>query len=252
MKSPELTKSNPILSKKIRCSPSIIEELEQEPVPILFKTYDEVRIWFESIWRKQIEDLLDTSYSNEEFALNEAIRVISRQGDVSLVSLLRPIEKLEIKKYVDKHKVKSESNILHELIQIFATNYKPIVNEWNYSNGNVQLAFSDINYNNLNETGMFVTEDIQNHPEITNLSLKGWAAYNYLGMLLFPNMNKGKNKYANELAMTLCQLYRLPLPESPQFIAYKILSYYDFTVMVEPDEWDELKRVVFPMGVSPF
>ena len=231
-----------------RGNPELIAKLEQEPEPILFRTYDEIRIWFESIWRKQIDGRLSTPYSNEEYAFFEAIKVISSQGDVTLVSLLRPDEKLKIKKYADEHKVKSESNILRGLSHIFGTNHKPNVNEWNYSNGNVQVAFSEISYEYLNESEMFVTEDFKDHSEIANLSLKGWAAYNYLGLLSFPNKNKKtnkkKNKYANELGMTLCKLYGLPLPESHQFIAYKILVYYDFTVMVEPKEWDELKRIL--------
>lgn len=46
--------------------------------------------------------------------------------------------------------------------------------------------------------------------------------------------------------MTLCELYRLPLPESRQFIAFKILAENDFSVMVERKVWIELERVLKP------
>lgn len=242
MKNSKLSISNQILSPMIksRGNPEVIAKLEQEPNPILFSTYDEVHMWFESIKSKQINDRLRTPHSIEEFTLYQAIKVISSQGNVTLVSLLRQEEKLKIKKYADEHTVKSESNILLGLTQIFGTNHKPNVNEWNYSNRNFHVAFSEISYEYLNEIEMFFAEGNNEQLEIANLTLIGRAAFNYLGSLSLPQ----EREFASELELTLCELYELPLPETAQFAAFNIIANYDFTVMPEHKVWYELKRLL--------
>lgn len=126
MKSPDLSISNQILSPMIkgRSKSGVIAELQGDPNPILFKTFDEVRDWFETIRTNQINERLETWYSDEEFELFEAVREISRTGSIKL-----------------------------------------------------------------------------------------------------------------------CEQYRFPSPQSRQFLAFKLLVYYDFTVMVEREVWDELNRI---------
>lgn len=168
--------------------------------------------------------------------------MISSQGNIKLKQLLSPIDKRRIEKYSKKHSVKSEADVLNGLVRIFGRINKSNAIEYDPTNGSVHLANSETTYNYYNESEMFITEGNKDHPEFTNLSLKGWAAYNYVGLLSFPK----ENKYEKELEMTLCELYRLPLPESRQFIAFKILAENDFSVMVERKVWIELERVLKP------
>lgn len=84
MKSSALSTSNSILRQKIRINPEVITELQQDPYPVLFTTFDEVRDWFESIRTDQINTRLRVKYSEEEFELYDAIRKIAKTGDLKL------------------------------------------------------------------------------------------------------------------------------------------------------------------------
>ena len=200
--------------KPMKKPPLALEFLANDPDPILFATFEAVHHWFYSIRNKLINSKVSEPYYIEETSVRQAISRIMYKGDVQLSRLLSRIEKNTLATYCQASEFSTEKDILDALPLVFQPYVPTKKNTYDHEMFNLDTGETAVAW--------------------VNLSPRGRTAYYCLARKAFPK----ESCYREKLDSLLSREYRLPAPDTEQFVPWKMMVKYDSIVTVPYEVWE--------------